>query len=91
MAELTTRRQHLAKRMYGKGGLSIRCSCGKYTPVAGTVRQQEDAHRAHRVAMGERIKERALSPLEKARDRIAELEAENAALVKALGLNESAA
>lgn len=77
MREVSSRRQHLAKRIYGETGLSIRCSCGEYESAAvgvGTVRQQEDAHRAHRVEMGERVKDRAPSPLEQAQARITQLE-----------------
>jgi hypothetical protein len=68
-------RKHLARRWYSKGGLILRCHCGEYKPVKGTVREQEDAHRAHRVAMGETVQPRKASEVERLRKRVAELEA----------------
>jgi hypothetical protein len=69
---MTGPRKHLARRSYGRGiGLTISCFCGDYTPIRGTVREQEDAHRAHRVEMGETVKPRTPSRLERAEARIA--------------------
>ncbi|CAL9647219.1 hypothetical protein [Streptomyces sp. enrichment culture] len=64
-------RKHLARRGYNRDGLVIACRCGQYTPIKGTAREQEDAHRAHRVAMGETVKPRTPSRLERAEARIA--------------------
>lgn len=84
-------RKHLAVRWYGRDGLKLSCRCGSYTPIAGTVREQEDAHRAHRTVMGETVRPRTPSKLDRAYARIAELETENAELARALGLNEEGA
>lgn len=59
-------RKHLARRSYGPNGLAIRCKCGEYATAAGTTREQEDAHRAHRVAMGETVQPRTPNRLERA-------------------------
>jgi len=67
---VTGPRKHLARRSYNRDGLAIACHCGQYQPIKGTVREQEDAHRAHRVAMGETVKPRTPSRLERAEARI---------------------
>lgn len=76
-------RKHLAVRGYGRTGLVIACRCKQYQPIKGTARQQEDAHRAHRVDMGETVKARVPTTkerLEQARRIAVELENENARL-----------
>lgn len=64
-------RKHLARRWYSPNGLKIRCKCGEYETTTGTVREQEDAHRAHRVAMGETVRPRTLNRLERAEAAVA--------------------
>lgn len=64
-------RKHLARRWHGPNGLMIRCKCGEYATVTGTVREQEDAHRAHRVAMGETVRPRTPNRLERAEAAVA--------------------
>lgn len=59
-------RKHLARRWHGPNGLTIRCKCGEYATSTGTPREQEDAHRAHRVAMGETVRPRTPNRLERA-------------------------
>jgi hypothetical protein len=66
-------RKHLAKRWWGRDGLTLRCTCGGYQPITGTRREQEDAHRAHRVGMGETVKPRALTKVERLEAEVAEL------------------
>ena len=58
-------RKHTARRWYNtaKGGLVLRCDGCDYEPVEGTAREQEDAHRAHRVAMGENVKAERTPPV----------------------------
>lgn len=76
-------RKHLAVRGYTNGRLIIACKCGGYQPIKGTAREQEDAHRAHRVEMGETVKPRVPTMrerLEMAISRAVELENENARL-----------
>lgn len=68
---MSSPRKHLARRSYGQDGLAITCHCGQYEPVTGTVREQEDAHRAHRTAMGETVKPRQPTRLERAETAIA--------------------
>lgn len=46
-------RKHLAKRWWGKNGLTIRCTCGQWQSTKGSRREQDDAHRNHRYVMGE--------------------------------------
>jgi hypothetical protein len=73
MSDTTTARKHLARRWYGTGfpgSLTLRCTCGQWETSVGTTREKEDAHRAHRVDMGEIVKPRKPSKLE-------QLEAEN--------------
>ena len=79
MADQKTTRQHLARRWHGTGAggsLILRCTCGQWEAAAGTTRQKEDAHRAHRVAMGETVKPRKPSMLEQLRAENARLQAE---------------
>lgn len=59
-------RKHLARRWYGPNGLTIRCKCREWETSTGSVREKEDAHRAHRTAMGETVRPRTLSRLERA-------------------------
>lgn len=72
---MTASRKHLAERWYSRDGLTISCRCGDYEPIKGSRRQQEDAHRAHRVAMGETVKPRPLTRVEQLEKRVAELQA----------------
>lgn len=59
-------RAHLARRFHtlrdNRSQLILRCKCGNWDSqqlgLTGTVREIEDAHRAHRVAMGETVKPR---------------------------------
>lgn len=64
-------RKHLARRRYGPNGLAISCKCGRYETTTGTTREQEDAHRAHRVAMGETVRPRTPNRLERAETALA--------------------
>ena len=69
-------RAHIARRSHsltnGRSQLILRCKCGDWDSwklgLNGTVREIEDAHRAHRVAMGETVKERVPSPTEAAQN-----------------------
>ncbi|MCP3820130.1 hypothetical protein NLX86_19115 [Streptomyces sp. A3M-1-3] len=69
-------RKHLARRGYGRNGLAIFCQCGEYRSIAGTVREQEDAHRAHRVDMGETVQPRKPSKIERLEAEVERLRAE---------------
>ena len=59
-------RAHLARRYHtlyeSRSQLILRCKCGNWDSkelgLTGTVREIEDAHRAHRVEMGETVKPR---------------------------------
>jgi hypothetical protein len=52
-------RKHLAKRWHGPQGVSLRCTCKAWeSGTVGTIREKEDAHRAHRVEMGEAVRPR---------------------------------
>ncbi|OMI34464.1 hypothetical protein [Streptomyces sparsogenes] len=87
-------RKHLAVRGYTNGRLIIACKCRNYQPIKGTAREQEDAHRAHRVAMGETVKPRVPTMrerLEMAISRAVELENENARLTDELAELKAAA
>lgn len=64
-------RKHLARRWYSPNGLAIKCKCGRYETTTGTTRAQEDAHRAHRVAMGETVRPRTPNRLERAETAVA--------------------
>ena len=67
-------RKHLARRSYGPNGLALRCKCGAYETTTGTTREQDDAHRAHRVAMGETVKPRTPNRLERAETALAAMQ-----------------
>lgn len=71
MTKQQTTRRHLARRWHGTGpqggSLTLRCTCGQWETNTGTTRAKEDAHRAHRVAMGETVKPRKPSVLEQLR------------------------
>lgn len=64
-------RMHLARRWHGPNGLIIRCKCGEWEISTGSVREREDAHRAHRVAMGETVRPRTPNRLERAEAAVA--------------------
>lgn len=72
---MTSPRKHLARRWYGPTGLTLACTCGNYQTPPGTVREQEDAHRAHRQAMGETVKPRQPTRLERAETAVAAVRA----------------
>jgi hypothetical protein len=82
-------RKHTARRSYNsaRGGLVIRCEGCDYEPVQGTVREQEDAHRAHRVAMGENVKAQRVLPRG---ERIKQTEAQLAFIHAVLALSAKA-
>lgn len=70
-------RKHLAKRWWGKNGLIIRCTCGQWESRRGdTRRQQDDAHRAHRIDMGETVRPRKLTRVEQLEAEVRRLTAE---------------
>lgn len=70
-------RKHLAKRWWGKNGLIIRCTCGQWESRGGdTRRQQDDAHRAHRIDMGETVRPRKLTRVEQMEAEVRRLTAE---------------
>lgn len=75
-------RKHLAKRWWGKNGLTIRCTCGQWQSTSGTRREQDDAHRNHRQVMGEVPKDRKPTMVERLEAEVrrltAELDAETA-------------
>lgn len=81
-------RKHLAKRWWGRNGLTIKCTCGTYETSAGTTREQEDAHRAHRTAMGETVKPRTLTKVERLEAEIRRLNAENERLADVLNADD---
>lgn len=65
--------------MSGPQGSYLLCRCGSYEPVTGTLRQQREAHRAHRVEMGETVQALLPTPRERAAAEAERLRAELAA------------
>lgn len=76
-------RKHTASRWYALGSVSLKCNASDCSFLAyeGTLREKEDAFRAHRVEMGETVAPRKPSALERKDARISELEAENTYLL----------